>query len=307
MAQAWAGKKTLAEVQDTALSYFFHPERVCLFAAGDTVPDAQVLFSKNSAALDAKDKQVLAQVKDILDGDSALVVDIWAYANDGGSLAADRKLSSRRGDAVRDYLVNDLKVPRSQIGTVVPGSTGPSVLDSYQTDEAQAARGRRVEFRVVKAGGGTQSQRSIMHKIETWSKQPTNQKAIKQAGSEEWAWGQVKKVEEELKKLNKAQKDPWGAAVEFYKQLEKLREDADAKKLKEGAKKVGEGAKDVAEGAKRKYEAAKEDAKVIKDKELPSAKKKAEEVGKKALDAEEPVPGAKQTQKALEGVLGEKK
>lgn len=310
MAKAWAGEKTLAEVQHTALGYFFHPQRMRVFTVGDTVPDAEVFFATNSFVLDAKDKQVLRQVKDILDSDSALVVDIWAYANDGGSLAADRKLSNRRGDAVRDYLVNDLKVPRSQIGAVVPGSTGPSVLDSYQTAEAQAARGRRVEFRVVKAGGGTEPQRSIMRKIEEWSKQPANQKAIKQTGSEEWAWGQVKKVEEALKKLNKVQKDPWGAAVEFYQQLEKLRGETDAKKLKEGAKKAGEGAKDLAQGAKKKYDTAKEDAKAIKDKELPSAKKKAEEVGGEALDAQEPVPGAKQTEKALKGaksVLGEKK
>jgi hypothetical protein len=257
--------------------------------------------------LDGKDQHVLRQVKDVLDADSALVVDIWAYANDGGSLAADKKLSNQRGDAVKDYLVSDLKIPRSQIGAVVPGSTGPSVLDSYQTDEKQAQRGRRVEFRVVKASAGTKSQQSILRKIEMWSKQPANQKAIKQAGSKDWAWGQVKKVEQTLKKLDKVQKDPWGAAVRFYQQLDKLRREADAKKLKERAKEAAKGAKELGDAAKKKYEGAKEDAKAIKDKELPSAKRKAKEVGGKALEAEEPVPGAKQTQKALEGVLGEKK
>jgi OmpA-OmpF porin, OOP family len=80
-----------------------------------------------------------------------LRVVITGYTDDRGSDAANMRLSQRRSDSVRDFLVAQGGVDGSRIESKGMGEAEP--VASNDTEEGRA-QNRRVELRIVDAGGG---------------------------------------------------------------------------------------------------------------------------------------------------------
>lgn len=101
-----------------------------------------VTFQTGSAALTPASLATLDQVAASLRAYPEIRVEIAGYTDDQGTLAANRRLSQSRADAVRAYLIRQ-GVPAAQLVARGFGSANP--LDSNSTP-AGRARNRRVEL-----------------------------------------------------------------------------------------------------------------------------------------------------------------
>jgi len=103
---------------------------------------AGVTFQTGSATLTAASLETLDQVAASLRAYPDVRVEIAGYTDDQGALAANRRLSQARADAVRAYLIRR-GVPGTQLVARGFGSANP--LDSNSTPTGRA-RNRRVEL-----------------------------------------------------------------------------------------------------------------------------------------------------------------
>ncbi len=103
-----------------------------------------VTFLPGSATLTAQAKTVLDPVADTLLGQKDLKVEIAGHTDAQGADAANQKLSQRRADAVRQYLIA-LEVEGSRLTAVGYGESQP-IADN--NTPAGRAENRRVEFKI---------------------------------------------------------------------------------------------------------------------------------------------------------------
>ncbi|MGE5142968.1 MAG: OmpA family protein, partial [Acidobacteriota bacterium] len=101
-----------------------------------------VIFQTGSAALTAASLVSLDQAATSLRVHPEIRVEVAGYTDDQGTVAANRRLSQARADAVRAYLIRQ-SVPPGQVTARGYGSANPR--DSNLT-AAGRARNRRVEL-----------------------------------------------------------------------------------------------------------------------------------------------------------------
>ncbi len=113
-----------------------------LFSASRTLILQSVTFQTGSAVLSAASFGTLDQVAASLRAYPEIRVEVAGYTDDQGTMAANRRLSQARADAVRAYLIRQGVAP-AQLTARGFGSANP--LDSNLTP-AGRARNRRVEL-----------------------------------------------------------------------------------------------------------------------------------------------------------------
>jgi outer membrane protein OmpA-like peptidoglycan-associated protein len=117
------------------------------------LPDSVFKFDFDSADLKPKNRELLSRIAGILLVSKGYGLSVFGYTDDVGSAEYNQKLSERRADAVRSYLVQ-AGIDPSIVNTKGYGKTNPLVRGG--TVEARA-KNRRVEIALtdseIKFGG----------------------------------------------------------------------------------------------------------------------------------------------------------
>jgi outer membrane protein OmpA-like peptidoglycan-associated protein len=117
------------------------------------LPDSVFKFDFDSADLKPKNRELLSRIAGILLVSKGYGLSVFGYTDDVGSAQYNQKLSERRADAVRSYLVQ-AGIDPSIVNTKGYGKTNPLVRGG--TVEARA-KNRRVEIALtdseIKFGG----------------------------------------------------------------------------------------------------------------------------------------------------------
>jgi outer membrane protein OmpA-like peptidoglycan-associated protein len=104
--------------------------------------DATFKFDFDKADLKPKSREILSRIAGILLASKGYGLSVFGYTDDIGSAEYNKKLSVRRADAVRDYLV-EAGIDPSIINASGYGKTNPLVKGAT---EAARAQNRRVEI-----------------------------------------------------------------------------------------------------------------------------------------------------------------
>lgn len=118
-------------------------------ATGEAVVLKGVNFEVNSSRLTANAKVILNQVADSLAAATAMRVEIGGHTDAQGSDAFNQKLSERRAQAVKDYLVAR-GIDAARLEAKGYGESQP--VDSNETAEGRELN-RRVEMKILEGGG----------------------------------------------------------------------------------------------------------------------------------------------------------
>lgn len=118
-------------------------------ATGEAVVLKGVNFEVNSTRLTASAKVILNQVADSLAAAPAMKVEIGGHTDSQGSDAFNMKLSERRAQAVKDYLVAR-GIDPSRLQSKGYGESQP--VETNETAEGRELN-RRVEMKVLEGGG----------------------------------------------------------------------------------------------------------------------------------------------------------
>lgn len=103
-----------------------------------------IQFESGSAPLAGDSKVTLDRTAELLKQYTDLSLAVHGYTDNAGASAANEKLSQRRADAVKDYLV-DAGVDASRIASIGHGEADP--VASNATSEGRA-QNRRIEFHI---------------------------------------------------------------------------------------------------------------------------------------------------------------
>ncbi|MGE5301149.1 MAG: OmpA family protein, partial [Acidobacteriota bacterium] len=106
----------------------------------------RVNFGVDQAIIRPSDKAVLDKMVDFVKKYPNAKIEIDGYTDDSGTEAHNRKLSEKRAEAVKEYLIKEAGVDQSHISTVGRGESNP-VADN-KTDEGRFEN-RRVEILIL--------------------------------------------------------------------------------------------------------------------------------------------------------------
>jgi OmpA-OmpF porin, OOP family len=118
-------------------------------ASGEAVVLKGVNFEVNSSRLTANAKVILNQVADSLAAQPGMKVEIGGHTDAQGSDSFNLKLSERRAQAVKDYLIARGIAPERLLAK---GYGESQAVDSNETPEGREIN-RRVEMKVLESGG----------------------------------------------------------------------------------------------------------------------------------------------------------
>ena len=119
------------------------PKGVTVDDRGCWSHSAALLFGLDSAVINHEYKSELNGTKSIFDAEPSLKVQIDGYTCDLGSEAYNQKLSMKRGQAVKEYLVSTVGIAASRLSIKGHGEMNPA----YANDSEQnRSKNRRVEF-----------------------------------------------------------------------------------------------------------------------------------------------------------------
>ena len=104
-----------------------------------------IQFGVNSAALTAASRGVIRRVADIITKYPGVIVEIGGHTDSSGSVKSNLRLSRRRAESVRDYLI-DSGIGGDRLRAKGYGEDHP-IADN--ATRAGQARNRRIEFRVI--------------------------------------------------------------------------------------------------------------------------------------------------------------
>jgi OOP family OmpA-OmpF porin len=127
------------------------PKGLKVDAHGCVIPGQQielngVTFEFNKARLSANAQTILDTIAPAFPGQPSLKVEIAGHTDSIGSAAANLKLSQKRAEAVREYLISKGAKPE-QLQAHGYGKTEPLIKPEKTADDRE--RNRRVEFRVL--------------------------------------------------------------------------------------------------------------------------------------------------------------
>ncbi len=114
--------------------------------AGKAVTLENVTFALGKARLTSASKAELNKIVDFLKANPSTKAELSGHTDDAGIKAANQKLSQRRADAVKEYLVSK-GATAANLTAVGYGSERPR--DTGNTKEAKK-RNRRTEFKIIK-------------------------------------------------------------------------------------------------------------------------------------------------------------
>jgi OmpA-OmpF porin, OOP family len=123
-------------------------------ATGEAVVLKGVNFEVNSSRLTANAKVILNQVADSLAATSGMRVEIGGHTDAQGSDSFNQKLSDRRAQAVKDYLVSR-GIDAGRLESKGYGEVQP--VDSNETAEGRELN-RRVEMKILDSGAAPAGQ-----------------------------------------------------------------------------------------------------------------------------------------------------
>ena len=106
----------------------------------------RVNFDVDQAIIRPSDKAVLNKMADFVKKYPNAKIEIDGYTDNSGTEAHNRKLSEKRAEAVKEYLIKEARVDQSHISTVGRGESNP-VADN-KTDEGRFEN-RRVEILIL--------------------------------------------------------------------------------------------------------------------------------------------------------------
>jgi outer membrane protein OmpA-like peptidoglycan-associated protein len=109
------------------------------------LPDSTFKFDFDSADLRARNRELLSRVAGILLASKGFSLSVYGYTDDIGSKEYNQKLSERRADAVRNYLVQ-AGIDSGTVSAKGFGKTNPLV--NGESQQARASN-RRVEIAVA--------------------------------------------------------------------------------------------------------------------------------------------------------------
>ncbi|MFZ0791839.1 MAG: OmpA family protein [Chromatiaceae bacterium] len=106
----------------------------------------QIEFAFNSSAIPKKSRRLLDGIGRLLAENPDTQVQIFAHTDDQGDSGYNRRLSQRRADAIRDYLISR-GVAQTRIAATGRGEDAPLVeTGSRAPTRAERARNRRTEL-----------------------------------------------------------------------------------------------------------------------------------------------------------------
>lgn len=109
------------------------------------LPDSTFKFDFDSADLKPRNRELLSRVAGILLASKGFSLGVYGYTDDVGTRDYNQKLSERRAEAVRNYLVQ-AGIDPALVGAKGFGKTNPRV--NGETEQARAIN-RRVEIAVT--------------------------------------------------------------------------------------------------------------------------------------------------------------
>ncbi len=116
--------------------------RKALLETGKFVTN-NILFNVNSAAIQSKSYDILNKIGKILVENPGLKLKIVGHTDSDGSAASNLKLSKKRAESIKNYLVKHFGIQSSRLKTEGKGESQP--VASNKT-KAGKAKNRRVEF-----------------------------------------------------------------------------------------------------------------------------------------------------------------
>ncbi len=129
---------------ETALGQIAETRRTALGLVMNLGGD-HLKFQFNKAALRPEDRELLARIAGILMTAHDYTVSVNGHTDDVGSTGFNQRLSERRAQAVRDYLVQ-AGMPAEMLSVTGHGKSRPLVKGS---SDAARAKNRRVELGIV--------------------------------------------------------------------------------------------------------------------------------------------------------------
>jgi outer membrane protein OmpA-like peptidoglycan-associated protein len=152
---AKGGAKAAQETADAAVAGV-NATNDRISALDDYVPQetAAIMFRTGSAMLNAQAKGQLDDIARKAEMAKGYVIEISGYTDSSGSVAANRRLSQQRADAVVRYLVENHNIPLRRI--ITPFGYGEAKAVADNTSREGRAENRRVEVKFLVSRGLTQ-------------------------------------------------------------------------------------------------------------------------------------------------------
>lgn len=148
MANAICPAKTAAPAKKVILAA---PVTFPVVAKKATIILGEVYFANDSFALTAEAKETLKKNIVIIKENSNTKISIEGHASAIGTKSYNMKLSTKRVDAVRNYLIAEGGISSDRLNTVAYGENEPIVKEKKPvTKESSAAKANRVVIEVVK-------------------------------------------------------------------------------------------------------------------------------------------------------------
>ena len=120
---------------------------IVLTPAGEAIRLSHLIFSQGKAHIDPQSHEELDEVAQMMLDNQRIMIQLEGHTDNVGSPAANLKLSEKRVEAVKKYLVSK-GISKNRVKTKAFGGTQP--LTNENTPEARNLN-RRVEMRILRS------------------------------------------------------------------------------------------------------------------------------------------------------------
>ena len=120
---------------------------IVLTPAGEAIRLSHLIFSQGKAHIDPQSHEELDEVAQMMLDNQRIIIQLEGHTDNVGSPEANLKLSEKRVEAVKKYLVSK-GIPKGRVKTKAFGGTQP--LTNEMTAEARNLN-RRVEMRILRS------------------------------------------------------------------------------------------------------------------------------------------------------------
>ena len=120
---------------------------IVLTPSGEAIRLSHLIFAQGKAFIEPQSHQELDEVAQMMKDNLKIVIQLEGHTDNLGNFDANMKLSQKRVDAVKKYLVNK-GISKNRVKTKAFG--GSQLLTAEMTADARNAN-RRVEMRILKS------------------------------------------------------------------------------------------------------------------------------------------------------------